>query len=209
MRALLAAAACLCATAGVPTHAAVTENLRHKPYTVIGETVGEVRENAVGKQPVKGFDGQTLWYVTWRFWHESRGAGCFITRVTTKLDLTIIVPQLETRNAELKASFEEYSRNLMEHELGHAETGRDVARRIDAGIAVLSAPTCAELERKANDLGYATVREGNDRDKEYDAHTGHGATQGARWPKPEPRLVAPAEDIDTGAQREPPEEGRM
>jgi predicted secreted Zn-dependent protease len=191
----------------VPVHAVVTENLQHKPYTITGETVGQVRENAVGKQPVQGFDGQTIWYVTWRFWHESRGAGCVITRVTTKLDLTIIVPRLETRNAELKASFEEYSRNLMEHELGHAETGRDVARRIDAGIAVLTAPTCPDLERKANDLGYAIVREGNDRDKAYDIRTEHGATQGARWPKPEPKLVAPVEETDSA--RQAPDEGRM
>ena len=175
-------------------HAHVTESLRHEPYTVRGESVGDVRTDISSKQPSKGFDGRTTWNVRWKFRYLPRDAGCAIVGIEVKLDVVIVVPRLETGNEELAESFAAYSRALMEHEMGHADTARNVARRIDAGIAAMTAATCPDLVKKANDLGYATVREGNADDVAYDARTGHGDTQGARWPRRLPPQQAPAEE---------------
>lgn len=193
MRALLASLCGLIAVSA-SAQAAVTESLRHAPYTVRGESVGDVRADISSKQPSKGFDGRTTWNVRWDFRYQPRGSGCSVVGIAIKLDIVIIVPRLETGNEELAESFAIYSRALMEHEMGHAETARGVARRIDAGIAGLTAATCPELVRKANDLGHAIVREGNAEDVAYDARTGHGDTQGARWPRRLPPQQAPAEE---------------
>lgn len=197
MKSRLAFATCaVCITQAA--NAVVHENLQYKPYAVTGATEAEVRANIRDKQPSKGFDGYTRWHVNWRYAHASTASGCAVSDIHVRLDIAIIMPKLESGKAALRESFETYIKALTEHELGHAETGRMVARNIDARLASLTAPTCEALDRTARELAHAITREGNAQDIAYDVRTGHGETQGARWPlppPPEPPMVttAPAE----------------
>ena len=51
---------------------------------------------------------------------------------------------------------------------------------IDSGILALpEMSSCEELEATANALGHQAIDDGKAQDKQYDATTGHGKTQGA------------------------------
>ncbi|RTL65177.1 MAG: DUF922 domain-containing protein [Hyphomicrobiales bacterium] len=182
MRTLVTCLAVLSAI-GTGAQAGVTEAVVRKPYRVQGNSAAEVRADLKAKGP-DGWDGYTYWHVDWRYVYKPADAGCGIREVATQLTITFTMPSLETDNSVLKAAFDDYLTRLQVHEDGHAENGREAARRIDAGIAALTAATCEELGRVANAFGHRIVAETAAADKTYDAATGHGRTQGAVFPKP-------------------------
>ena len=108
--------------------------------------------------------------------------------MSTTVDVTITFPRL-SETAKISAvvvrAFADYSEKLLLHEKGHAQNGIDTARRIDDGIAALRLQsTWADLGRAANRLGYSLIEAAKQWDIDYDLRTRHGATQGARFPKP-------------------------
>lgn len=85
------------------------------------------------------------------------------------------------RHPSQQAVFDRCLPALSRREQGHVQLGRDTAQAIEEGIARLSAATdCVTLERTANALGHRLLRGHTEREKAYDQHTGHGATQGVR-----------------------------
>ena len=82
--------------------------------------------------------------------------------------------------AKAKDVLDEYLIALRQHELGHFELAKDAAERIDAQIRTLPAmPTCKQLETAANERGNRQLEEVRRKEKQYDANTQHGKTQGA------------------------------
>ena len=69
------------------------------------------------------------------------------------------------------------------HEQGHRRHGVDAANEVDRAIAAMPpAGSCDALGKNANALGMSILRKYNQLDLDYDRDTGHGATQGARFP---------------------------
>lgn len=166
--------------------AAVTEQAIQRPYTVHVQPGETLRQALNGATPIavngERFHGYTRWNVRWtfRWWREASGR-CSITEVQTHLRTEVQLPQLRTATPAQQAVFDRYLSALSRHEQGHEQFGRDAAQAIDEGIARLpAAKDCATLERTANALGHRLLREHTEREKAYDQHTGHGATQGAR-----------------------------
>ena len=166
--------------------AAVTEQAIQRPYTVHVQPGETLRQALNGATPIavngERFHGYTRWNVRWtfRWWREASGR-CSITEVQTHLRTEVQLPQLRTATPAQQAVFDRYLSALSRHEQGHVQIGRDAAQAIDEGIARLPAlEDCATLERTANALGHRLLREHTEREKAYDQHTGHGATQGAR-----------------------------
>lgn len=127
------------------------------------------------------YHGLTKWHVKWNYrWFEKPDGGCKITRVTTKYTSTITLPELTGGDARQQELFNHYVSALRTHELGHYDIGKQAADMIDNGIASLpEMSSCKELEATANGLGYQTLDEYRDKEKQYDADTGHGKSQGA------------------------------
>ncbi|MDP3331470.1 MAG: DUF922 domain-containing protein, partial [Methylococcaceae bacterium] len=92
----------------------------------------------------------------------------------------ITLPELVGATAEQTAAFDNYVSALRVHELGHYDIGRETATVIDSGILALpQMSSCKKLEATANALGYQTLDDYKAREKQYDASTNHGETQGA------------------------------
>ena len=127
------------------------------------------------------YHGYTKWYVKWRYrWHEQPNGRCKITSVNTSITGDIQLPKLENANAEQQERFDRYIKALNEHELGHYNLGKEAGEKIDQYISELpEMPTCKILEKTANDFGYQTLDEYRAIEKQYDADTQHGKTQGA------------------------------
>jgi predicted secreted Zn-dependent protease len=160
-------------------------------YEVGGATAEDIRAELNGLGPTgqvekRRFDAHTRWHVKWTYRYRNVGQDCAIARVSTTVDVTITLPRLKadaSRPAELTRAFEEFAAKLLLHEDGHAQTGIDAAKQIEAAmLAIKPHPTCDALGRAANALGHALIKEANQKDIEYDARTQHGRTQGARFP---------------------------
>lgn len=127
------------------------------------------------------FHGLTKWYVKWNYrWFEQPDGRCKITSVTTKYTSSIKLPQLAGADSAQEQAFNNYLSALRTHELGHYDIGKQAADVIDNGIASLpEMSSCKELEATANGLGNQVLDEYRAKEKQYDADTGHGKTQGA------------------------------
>lgn len=177
--------ACALACLTLAAQAEVQESHAREPYPVHARPGQTLREALNAATPItlggQRFHGYTHWNVRWNFWWQQDTAGrCRITRVSTRLQSRIQMPELATGTAAQTAAFARYHTALYQHELGHVEFGRKAAQAIDRGIAALPpAPDCPTLEQQANALGQRLLTEQAQQERDYDQRTRHGATQGA------------------------------
>ena len=103
-----------------------------------------------------------------------------INKVNTTVTALITLPNFISPPAQAKDVLDEYLVALRQHELGHFELAKDAAERIDAAIRTLPAmASCKLLEAAANERGNRLLEEVRHKEKQYDADTQHGKTQGA------------------------------
>jgi predicted secreted Zn-dependent protease len=165
--------------------AQVSEHLDYTYYTAIADANSSLRETLNKATPIlvdnRPFHGYTKWNVKWHYrWFEQADGRCKITTVTTDVTGNITLPELDGATTEQTAAFNKYVSALRVHELGHYDIGRETATVIDNGILALpQMSSCKELEATANALGYQTLDDYKAREKQYDASTNHGETQGA------------------------------
>lgn len=166
-------------------HAKVQTELNYHYYTAYADENSTVREALNQATPITQnnhrYHGYTKWYVRWRYrWHEQPNGRCHITSVNTSITGDIQLPKLENANAEQQAIFDKYINALNQHELGHYNLGKQAGEKIDQYISELpEMQSCKILEKTANDFGYQTLDEYRAIEKQYDADTQHGKTQGA------------------------------
>ncbi|MFZ6771175.1 DUF922 domain-containing Zn-dependent protease [Undibacterium sp. SXout7W] len=165
--------------------AEVTETLTMTNYRVGTVSRGELRSAMNAASPIREngeiFHGYTKWHINWSFrWKTSPGGACRISSVRTDLSGNITLPSLSNADTATMTQFNQYLTALSSHEMGHFANGKETARAIDNAIASLpEMPNCQVLEASANDLAQQLIRTGNMQDKQYDATTQHGKTQGA------------------------------
>ena len=170
--------------------AEVTMNDALQPYRISGTSEAELRRemNAKGPPGAGGgrFDGYTRWDINWRYTYGQNGGLCHIATVTTALKILTTLPQWDderTASDSLRKRWQQFITALTGHENGHRMHGINAAREIDRGIAALPAQTtCAAAGAAANQLGNEIIRKYNELDLDYDRKTGHGLTQGTRFP---------------------------
>jgi predicted secreted Zn-dependent protease len=165
----------------------VTETIIY--YDVDGSTEQEVRANLDRLAPLdengRRFHATTKWSLSWRFDHQPGQQGCSITNVNIPLQVTTIMPRLNSDQAPapLREAFATYAERLLFHEKGHVRIGIDTAEKMDAAIRELPPHAdCQQLSSAANALGFQIAGEGGQRNHDYDAETRHGETQGVRFP---------------------------
>ena len=173
--------------AAMPRSAAaeVREQLATTEYAVTGNPSASLLQLLNAASPVREygrtFHGYTKWYVSWRYrWNESADGSCRISSVTTRVDGHTTLPRLVGGSAEQRLRFDTYLAALRIHELGHFAIAQQAGREIDAGILALpQMHNCATLESAANDFGRRVLNQHLAREKQYDATTEHGKSQGA------------------------------
>ena len=130
-----------------------------------------------------GHLGHATWYVSYTYRSRSApGGGCAVESVATKLDLKVRLPrwsQPAGASSELTARWDRYMDALQVHENGHLQTGRDLESNFKRTASGISASDCSALDGALRASFDSLLRQATQRDKDYDAQTGHGATQGA------------------------------
>jgi predicted secreted Zn-dependent protease len=171
--------------ASFPVHSEVTEALRYTHYPVRSGPGLSLAQSINAASPIREhgrvFHGRTDWNIHWNYkWSPTPHGGCRITQVSTRVEATIKLPQLDSATPAQRERFASYLEALRRHELGHFDIARQAANSIDKQIAALpESGNCRALESAANAGGERTLNEYRQREVEYDASTQHGKTQGA------------------------------
>jgi predicted secreted Zn-dependent protease len=158
-------------------------------YAVTGATLPEIRQSMRQSRPWKekfDLEAMTEWKVTWQFSVMATASGCRCSSFGTQTSITVTMPRWFTpTNAPdtVKQIWQKYAKALAQHEAGHAAialaAGTELRKRLpELGEGM----DCATLKQRINDLGQQVIAEHRKRDKDYDASTRHGATQGASLP---------------------------
>ena len=172
------------------TQARVVVRSRVRHYEIGGSSALELRagmDRLGPKDPVYGtpYAGFTRWRIEWSYDYAST-AGCAIDGVVVAVRIEIVLPRWrEARSGprDLAAEWRRFIAALRRHEEGHAAIarrgGRRVARRLEA---LRTFPSCARLERAADAAAERIIEDTRRAERAYDRRTGHGDTQGARFP---------------------------
>ena len=124
-----------------------------------------------------GHDADTRWYVRWT-WPGQGTAKCRLTGAAVSYDIVVTFPRWVSpadATPELVAKWNGYLSALALHEKGHVN---NVVAHIPAVLAAIKGAACLTAEAAAQEV----LRQMRDFDRQYDATTRHGLTQGARFP---------------------------
>ena len=165
--------------------AEIDASVNYSYYTAYGDDNNTLLQILNKATPIlednQRYHGHTKWNVSWNYhWFEQADGRCKITDVKTVVTGSILLPQLLNANIEQNAAFERFLSALREHELGHYAISKEAGSKIDEYITSLpEMPSCKILEKTANEFSYQTLDEYRAKEKQYDADTEHGKTQGA------------------------------
>lgn len=129
------------------------------------------------------FFGFTDTRVSWQFWWQQEHGRCWVDRVTTVVDVTYTLPELDksTSNTRINAIWRQWYPRLVLHETGHRDLAIDTAVDIENAILAMAAnSSCEQLERDVNRIATEYIAKLQQLDKQYDETTRHGKTQGAQ-----------------------------
>lgn len=134
-------------------------------------------------------DAVTGAIIGWNFWLDPVSANsntCTIRWVDVSAHITYWFPRWKTAytaTAEVQADWQEYTKALAYHELGHAAQAYKVAdQALQQMLALKNEPaSCDVLRDELNKIGNQAIQNQISNDSEYDRLTLSGAAQGARF----------------------------
>ncbi len=153
-------------------------------YDVSGRDVVSLRESVRAAAP-RNDDGEptlgrTQWNATWTW--KGEGEPCHVERVDVDVSLLVWLPRWSPgagTDAGMIARWRAYLDALVLHERGHLELLMPQLAQLDH---ILRAAPCEDVDA-VGAIALDAIRALN---REYDAYTGHGRAQGARyWTAPE------------------------
>ncbi|MCH8620391.1 DUF922 domain-containing protein [Undibacterium sp. TS12] len=165
--------------------AEVIENLHYKPYRVEHQSGTSLAKAINAATPFNEgghkYHGYTKWHISWRYRFDTTASGsCKITSATVNLDATISLPELSSSDQSAKKQFDTYLPALKKHETGHYQISQEAAKKVERTLLAQPAmPNCELLKTTLNQRGEAVLDEARAQDRQYDASTSHGRTQGA------------------------------
>ncbi len=165
-------------------------NEKYEYYEVCGcsedELHCDLKKKCITGNNGKKFDSVTTWDVKWDYDHDSDLGTCAADSFRITVDIRYRYPKW-TRPEEaprpLVEKWNSYLQNLILHENGHRDMVVEATTELTRAVAGLAPPaTCAELDTRVRSLCREWMDKLNEDQKEYDAATKHGATQGAVFP---------------------------
>lgn len=167
----------------------VALSLERSYYEVRGATAGELRESMDRhglRDDGERVDALTEWYVRWRYRYAHQDGTCGIGAARVTLRIMLTLPRWNTTSTAsptLENEWDEYTKALERHEAGHVDiavsAGNDIWRMLRSLPRYQS---CSALETRADTEGTGVLRAHRSEERDYDAITNHGATQGAVFP---------------------------
>ena len=159
-------------------------------YEVVGNTLQEVRESMNARGPVGedgvGYHGDLKWQLEWAYQFAPKGRLCGLDAVKVKLKATMKLPAWKQPDdgvsEDLVREWDRYITALRHHEDGHYETAVAAADEIKQRLSKLRGRTdCAAVGKDADAQAQEILEEFRAKDRDYDATTHHGITQGAQF----------------------------
>jgi predicted secreted Zn-dependent protease len=159
-------------------------------YGISGDNEKDLRrqmtENGTKWDDGKTYDSVTSWNISWDYDYDCTAQGCRADFFNTKVYITFRYPQW-IRVGEVPPSLSEkwdtYMKNLIVHENGHRDMAVNATAELARAVVALeSAPSRAELDRQIQGLSDRIMAKLKAEQREYDATTIHGTTQGAVFP---------------------------
>ncbi len=134
----------------------------------------------------KKYDSMTSWKMKRHYDRNNTAGACSVEAFTITVEVVFRLPRWEHTDAAPTAlvdKWDRYMKNLVTHENGHRDLAVAAAADISRDVAEL-APiwTCAELDRRIDDLSRIRMNKLVEEQKEYDIKTEHGRMQGAVFP---------------------------
>lgn len=157
-------------------------------YDVEGETPDALADQLGRRGPeVSGerYFGLTEWEVHAEYRWDKRLDGCRIKGLTVRASVQTHLPRWRRASAapeSLSGAWRRFLTALDWHEHGHRVLAEDAAEAIRVKLAALRAPTCTRVEARAYSEMIEVLNEYERYNKNYDAATDHGRSQGAIWP---------------------------
>jgi predicted secreted Zn-dependent protease len=165
-------------------------NEKYEYYEVRGNNEKDLRcqmtDHGCRWSDGRKYDSVTSWYVTWDYGYNRTPQGCSAESFKAIVDITFRFPKWVRSDEAPQAmtdKWDAYMKNLVAHENGHRDMAVAAAADLYREVSSLRpAPSCAEIDRKVKMLCRERIEQMNQDQKEYDATTVHGATQGAKFP---------------------------
>jgi predicted secreted Zn-dependent protease len=129
-----------------------------------------------------GFHASAGWSLGYEWKPRPQPGGCGIGGFNTTLKMRMRFPRWTPpadAAPDIIARWQRYAAALRVHEDGHLDHGRSAERELKAVVPAMTAPDCGALDQALRARFNQVVEDYRKRDKEYDAQTGHGKTQGA------------------------------
>ena len=163
---------------------------KNEYYEIRGGSEKDLRrqmcENGCTWDDGRKYDSVTSWYWTWDYGSGRASQTCSADDFSVTLEVTYRFPKwVRTGEAPqpLVDKWDGYMKNLILHENGHRDRVVNAAAEFRGAVARLPrALSCAERDRQVRALSSEIMAHLNADQQEYDAATGHGATQGALFP---------------------------
>jgi predicted secreted Zn-dependent protease len=132
------------------------------------------------------YHGRADWKLSYKYSWRAAGGGCAVEALNTELELVMMLPRWTPPagvSADLVSRWERYMAALRVHEEGHLDHGRAAERELKASASRMQAADCAALDAAVRQRFEGILADYRARDKDYDARTEHGKSQGA-WLQP-------------------------
>ena len=166
----------------------VTE--KYEYYEVCGcnekELQCDIKKKCILWSDGKKYDAVTTWNVNWDYGYDNAPQSCAADSFRVTIEILFRYPKwARTHDAspQLVEKWDQYMKNLTVHENGHRDIAVQAAEKLSRAVAALPpASTCVELDRRVRALYRARMAKLDQDQREYDATTNHGVTQGALFP---------------------------
>lgn len=155
-------------------------------YPVFGETIADIQRSIAGSAPSRSGDayyaGVTKWSLTANYDLIPTENGCLLDNGEVYLRLRIHLPALsqKPRSAAVEREWRRFFNALNAHEALHAQNAHRAAVTLFAKInGTRTDVTCSRARVIAEQATQTLIERISAYDKDLDAQTRHGATQGA------------------------------
>jgi predicted secreted Zn-dependent protease len=178
------------ASAAPSAPAEVRHTAERTYYDVVGDSAEALRTQIQALRP-RGEDGgrydaYTRWKLEWRYLYREQRDGCRRTSFRTHLTTTIHLPRWQAppdAAPDLRQRWEAYVAALDRHERHHEALAIEAADALERRVGAIDrAADCKTLEAEVNAAGEAVIEDYRARQRAYDVETGHGRSEGVRFP---------------------------
>lgn len=163
-------------------HVTLTFTVSTNYYLVQGRTFPEIRSSVEQSRPWKTnqnkFDGWTEWRINWDYHQAGANGEVRLTDVKVTGTAKISVPKLQyapTLDPDTLRRWQQYSDDLLRHELGHAGIARAATEAVKRQFENFgSYATRRELSTAVENAMDGILKQFKQKETDYDWKTNHG-----------------------------------